>query len=264
MIASDFNWTGRFDLKNKVTNRAMIPRSIPLCLSAAISALYLTCFSVTAAYAQANINEPFGRSAVGASEILMAATWGELLLQVNNDLSIIAQCRVEPGSCSSPSAVKFLAIVREGEGYEGIAKIGHINRAANFALRQERGDHVDDEWTSPLVALAKGAGDCKQFALLKYGALREAGIAQGALRIVVVEGRSTHQQHAVVAVHIQDRWLLLDNRTLTLIESSKALDYYDPLYVLDQNGVRLYLAFGAIAKSDTPISGWVFKPIENN
>ena len=94
--------------------------------------------------------------------------------------------------------------------------------------------------------------------------MKEAGIAQDALRIVVVEGRSTHQQHAVVAVHIQDRWLLLDNRTLTLIESSKAHDYYDPLYVLDQNGVRLYLALGAIAKSDAPISGWAFKPIENN
>jgi predicted transglutaminase-like cysteine proteinase len=241
----------------------MIPRAIPICLSAAISALYLSCTPITAAYAQASIDEPFGRPAVGAPEILMSATWGELLLEVNNDLSIIARCRVEPGSCSSPSASKFLAIVREGEEYEGLAQIGHINRAANYALRQEHGDQVDDEWTSPLVALAKGAGDCKQFALLKYAALREAGIPRDALRIVVVEVRSTHRQHAFVAVQNQDRWLLLDNRTSTLIESSKALDYYDPLYALDQNGVQQYLALGPIARSDTPIPGWAFTPIEN-
>ena len=58
------------------------------------------------------------------------------------------------------------------------------------------------------------------------------------LRIVVVEVRSKHRQHAMVAVRTEGQWLLLDNRTSILIESSKVLDYYDPLYALDQDGVR--------------------------
>ena len=74
-----------------------------------------------------------------------------------------------------------------------------------------------------------------------YAALREAGFAPEVLKIVIVEVRSTHQQHAILAVRAENgRWLLLDNRTLTLVESSMALDYYDPLYQLDENGVRQF------------------------
>ena len=34
-----------------------------------------------------------------------------------------------------------------------------------------------DAWTSPFAALAAGAGDCKQYAVLKYAALQAAGFA---------------------------------------------------------------------------------------
>jgi len=77
--------------------------------------------------------------------------------------------------------------------------------------------------------------------VLKYAALREAGFAPDALKIVVVEVRSTHQQHAVVAIRIKERyWLILDNRTSILVESSLALDRYDPLYELDQDGIHQF------------------------
>ena len=81
---------------------------------------------------------------------------------------------------------------------------------------------------------------------------RELGVSPDALKIIVVEVRSIHQLHAVLSVRAEkDRWLLLDNRTLMLIESSMALDYYDPLYELDQNGVRHFA-------SSPPLSptGW--------
>jgi predicted transglutaminase-like cysteine proteinase len=68
--------------------------------------------------------------------------------------------------------------------------------------------------------------------------LRELGVSPDALKIIVVEVRSSHQLHAILAVREQGGWLLLDNRTLMLVESSMALEYYDPLYELDQNGIR--------------------------
>ena len=69
--------------------------------------------------------------------------------------------------------------------------------------------------------------------------LREIGVSPDALKIIVVEVRSTHQLHAILAVRAEKGgWLVLDNRSLVLVESSMALNYYDPLYELDQNGVR--------------------------
>ena len=81
----------------------------------------------------------------------------------------------------------------------------------------------------------------KHYAVLKYAMFRELGVSPDALKIVVVEVRSIQQQHAILAVRAEKgRWLLLDDRTTMLVESSMALDYYDPLYEFDQNGVRRF------------------------
>jgi predicted transglutaminase-like cysteine proteinase len=93
--------------------------------------------------------------------------------------------------------------------------------------------HADDQWRSLLAILSWNSGDCKNYAVL-----RELGVSPDALKIIVVEVRSSHQLHAILAVREQGGWLLLDNRTLMLVESSMALEYYDPLYELDQNGIR--------------------------
>ena len=222
-----------------LTSRAIIPSKMNLYLSVVISVFCFIFFCIPTVRAQTD-EQPFGLSTVAATEAVLAATWEELQLEVNNDLSIIGRCRAEPQSCSSP-ALKFLAIVKEGEQRERLAQIGHINKAVNFAMRALDRNHVDSEWRPPLAALSRGVGDCKHYAVLKYAALREAGFASDALKIVIVELRSTHQEHALVAVRTDNRrWLLLDNHTLTLVESSMALDHYDPLYELDQNGPRQF------------------------
>lgn len=211
------------------------------CLSGVLCVFCVFVFCITAAHAQADVDEPFGLSTFPAEETAMAATWKALLVEINNDLSIVAKCREQSESCSSPAAIEFLSIAKEGERHDGPALIGHLNRAANFAIRPLDTAHVDDEWRSPLAILARSSGDCKHYAVLKYAMLRELGVSPDALKIIVVEVRSIHQLHAVLSVRAEKgRWLLLDNRTLMLIESSMALDYYDPLYELDQNGVRQF------------------------
>ena len=91
----------------KMLNRPIPPNSITLCLSAVICFMV---FCVTGALAQNDndIDEPFGLSTVAAPETVLAATWENLLQEINSDLSIIARCRIEPQSCSSPAAVKLL------------------------------------------------------------------------------------------------------------------------------------------------------------
>jgi predicted transglutaminase-like cysteine proteinase len=211
--------------------RARIP--VTRCLSAVIPILYVL-FFCNKAHAQPGIDEPFGLSTMPAAQTAIEATWKELLVEITNDLSIVNDCRENPQSCSSPAAIELVSIANEGKRHEGLVRIGHLNRAANFAIRP----HADDKWRSPLAILSRNSGDCKNYAVLKYAMLRELGVSPDALKIIVVEVRSSHQLHAILAVREQGGWLLLDNRTLMLVESSMALEYYDPLYELDQNGIR--------------------------
>jgi len=159
--------------------------------------------------------------------------WTNLQVELDRDRETISDCRFSMTTCSDRAARRFIAIVDEGTGYEGRARIAHINRAANLAIRYR----VENSgaWTSPLTALAAGTGDCKQFAVLKYAALEESGIAADRLRILIVEDKARHVAHAVVAIRDGTQWLVLNNRNSTLIEFDDFLRQYALLGTLNQN-----------------------------
>jgi len=141
-----------------------------------------------------NINDPFGLPTVVVSADSSWATWRELQSQIRSEKRIVAQCRAQPHACPSPAALRFIALVKEGDQHEGLVRIGRINRAVNLAISAV----IQTAWTSPLSALAAGVGDCKQYAVLKYAVLEEAGFAPDDLRLVVVRVKSLRNNHAVV------------------------------------------------------------------
>ena len=88
-----------------------------------------------------------------------------------------------------------------------------------------------------LKALAS-FGNCKTYAVTKYAALGAAGIAPEDRRLVMVRDNAHPQEtHLVVMVSVAQRWLILDNRTLTLADSTDQ-QAYQPLHVFDHSGVR--------------------------
>jgi len=95
---------------------------------------------------------------------------------------------------------------------------------------------VADFWSAPLATLGSGAGDCDDYAVLKYVALREAGIAPDDLRFLIVYYPRRGTYHVVVAVHLGEEWLILDNLTLIMVNSSDAR-HYRPFFVVDHRGV---------------------------
>jgi len=158
--------------------------------------------------------------------------WTKLQSELERERQVISKCRTDIEGCTSPAARRFIAIVEEGARYDGKARIAHINRAANFAIRSTTMPVLG--WTSPLAALAAGAGDCKQFAMLKYAALMESGFGPEQLRILIVEDKPRRATHAVVAVRAGAQWLVLNNRTSTLVEFDDFLNQQALLWTLDR------------------------------
>jgi predicted transglutaminase-like cysteine proteinase len=95
-----------------------------------------------------------------------------------------------------------------------------------------------DVWSSPLVTFAHGAGDCEDYAIAKYVALRMAGIAAEDLRILVLV--DLHGEgHAVAAARLDGHWLILDNRRMAMIDDTN-LRNYRPLFAINDAGVMKY------------------------
>jgi predicted transglutaminase-like cysteine proteinase len=171
----------------------------------------------------------------------ISAKWADLQSRIQSEQETLAACRAGFANCPA-AARRFLQIVELGRWRPGRARLAEINRAVNFSIRPvsdwaQYG--VADFWSSPLVTLSAGAGDCEDYAIVKYVALREAGIAPDDLRFLIVYYPRRRTNHAVVAVHLGEEWLLLDNSTLIMVNSSDAR-HYRPLFVLDHRGVGVF------------------------
>jgi predicted transglutaminase-like cysteine proteinase len=189
------------------------------------------------------LNEPFGLATFRAPEGLLWVKWRDIEQDLKVEAAEIERCHGDRLACSS-QALHFLRLVEAARGLDGRARIEMVNRAVNSALRYttDFAQHgVADRWTAPLAALASGRGDCEDYAIAKYAILRSAGVAESDLRLLLVRDRAVRQDHAVLAVRENGRWLVLDNRHLMLAETT-SLPQFTPLFSLDHQGVSLFAA----------------------
>jgi predicted transglutaminase-like cysteine proteinase len=191
--------------------------------------------------------EPFGLFASPLSEGGLREKWLGVEHQLDDERVQLALCDGDRERCVSPAALRFLAIVDNAKALEGRARLGEINRAINLAIRP-MSDLAQygaiDVWSSPLVTFAHGAGDCEDYAIAKFVALRHAGIAADDLRIIVMRDTIRGEDHAVAAARLDGHWLMLDNRRMAMVEDANVRNYR-PTFVIDQTGVMQY--------ADTPL-----------
>jgi predicted transglutaminase-like cysteine proteinase len=181
----------------------------------------------------------FGLDSVTVARGEILTKWNSVSADIAADRDVLRHCREAALACPAP-AQKLLAVIAEGLGREGRARIGTINRAINLAIKPmsdlaQWG--VIDRWSAPLETLGSGRGDCEDYAIAKYVALSEAGIGENDLRLVIVRDLGFGEDHAILAVRDGEKWLLLDNRRLVLLEDSE-LQQVEPLFALNRDGVR--------------------------
>jgi predicted transglutaminase-like cysteine proteinase len=198
---------------------------------------------------QGATDEPFGLFPFRAPEGPLWEKWRGVEVDIVAEAPILAQCRSKPDQCSSPAAARFLAIVAVAREHDGRVKLAMVNRSVNLAI-QYRSDTaqwgVPDRWSAPLDINNKGSfdtglGDCEDYAIAKYVALREAGVAAEDLRIVVLYETLTGEDHAILVARNDGHWLILDNNHMALLEEQTLL-HGIPLFSIDHRGVRLLVA----------------------
>jgi predicted transglutaminase-like cysteine proteinase len=188
-------------------------------------------------------SEPFNLTTSPAQQGEVPARWSELQSHILADEKALAACGAVNGPCST-AAQRLLSIVELGRKREGRARLGWINRAINLGITP-MSDWAQygyaQFWASPLQTLSSGAGDCKDYAIVKYAALRELGIAPDDLRLVIVRDNVRQAEHEILAVRYEQKWLILDNLTMAMLDAEQVRHYY-PLFVMDYRGAREFIA----------------------
>jgi predicted transglutaminase-like cysteine proteinase len=166
--------------------------------------------------------------------------WTDVKAEIAREFETLAHCRAN--NACSPAAQKLIDLSAEGDGRSGRAKVGWINRAVNLAIiptSDEAQWGVADRWSAPFETLQTGRGDCEDYAIVKYLALLEAGVSEDDIKLIIVNNNFSNEDHAVLAVRVDDDWLILDNRTLTMV---RAADFIraTPEFLLDRQGVKRF------------------------
>ncbi|MBE1528499.1 putative transglutaminase-like cysteine proteinase [Sphingopyxis sp. OAS728] len=93
-------------------------------------------------------------------------------------------------------------------------EIAYVNDDRNYRQR--------DFWATAEQTIARGKGDCEDFAILKMQMLRAAGIDADRMKLVLLRDLAANADHAFLLVQTDAGKLVLDNVTDRLYDGSRA------------------------------------------
>lgn len=138
-------------------------------------------------------------------------------------------------ACKSPSVQKrWLALKGRLEGASIMEKAKGVNRFFNqWPYKTDLMVWgVEDYWATPCEFVLK-SGDCEDYAIAKYFALKELGVPVKTMRIAAVNDTIRGAGHAVLVLFLEKDAYVLDNLT-NMVLSHEKLKHYRPVYTVNE------------------------------
>jgi predicted transglutaminase-like cysteine proteinase len=174
----------------------------------------------------------FGSSEVHSSNLKMFPKWRGTLQRFEDELK----------SCGAgPCKKKQWETVIDGlRGKDLMTQLRELNTEMNDKryITDPVNWNLPDYWATPFQFLRKN-GDCEDYAISKYMALRDLGVAVEDMRIVVLNDLNLRIAHAVLAVYVNGKPYILDNQISKVVPAT-SIRHYQPVYSINENGWWLH------------------------
>lgn len=137
-------------------------------------------------------------------------SWDDVHRRLADQQTLVRDCR-GGGTCRSEGAGVLADVLDRLATQDRRTQVNEINRLFNRRpyVSDVEQFNLPDKWQSPLDLL-EGGGDCEDFAIAKYFALRQLGVPDDDLRIVVAQEPTSGSGHAFLAVALEGREMILD------------------------------------------------------
>jgi predicted transglutaminase-like cysteine proteinase len=201
------------------------------CLAAAIqvSSSDAGAFEQMAAVGQPQL---FGSREIHSANLKMFPKWRGILQRFEEELKSCGtgQCRKK----------QWQAVIDGLRGKDLMTQLREINTEMNDKryITDPVNWNLPDYWATPFQFLRKN-GDCEDYAISKYMALRDLGIAPDDMRIVVLNDLNLRVAHAVLAVYVNGKPYILDNQISKVVPAT-SIRHYQPVYSINENGWWLH------------------------
>lgn len=142
------------------------------------------------------------------------------------------------------------------------AKLRRINNFINQRITFDNDISIWEQseyWATPLETIGQGAGDCEDFAIIKYVALRLAGVANSKLRLIYVKARVNGPDGPIPVAHMVLAYYaspnaeptVLDNLNPAILPASKRSDL-QPVFSFNSEAI-----FAGVAGKEKASTGGI-------
>jgi len=189
----------------------------------------------------------FGRRAIAANELGPMPRWQSVMVRFSGQKRS-ADC----GESACPAQV-WRKLIDEIRVLPLRDRAERVNKFFNRApyVPAEFNWHDLSHWETPYELLARG-GQCEDYAIAKYRALRESGVPDDLLRFVVVHDNLSNLDHALLVVNVDNIQLALDNQFARITPAWELQKRYDPYYALNDHGWSAYVPAAELEVASVP------------
>ncbi len=130
--------------------------------------------------------------------------------------------------------IEFLRGLPLNKMVEGVNDV--VNRIPYINDNQIYGQN--DYWATPIEFVKRG-GDCEDFAITKYVALRALGVPEQRLRVLILQDLQKNMPHAVLVVYTDNGAVILDNQ-MKNVTPTEQISHYKPIFSINRDGWWLH------------------------
>lgn len=171
--------------------------------------------------------------------------WTRVMASAETQTEALYTCNANVQTCSS-AALSWQKIIKQSQGLPPMAQIKEVNKYFNrwpYSLDIDVYG-VSDYWATPGEFL-KLSGDCEDYSITKYYALRKLGFSIDDMRIVLLKDNIRNIAHAILAVKLNDETYVLDNVS-DLVLSHLKYEHYVPQYSVNEKYRWAHVSPGAM------------------
>lgn len=137
----------------------------------------------------------------------------------------------------SEQLIKQVKSSNQRDLYSLASQVNKIMNAKRY-ITDSQNYGKSDYWATPLEFMQRG-GDCEDYAIAKYTALRMLGVPESRLRIAVVQDTLKNIPHAILIVYTNKGPVYLDNQSQS-IKSASGGGRYEPFFSINRQGWWLH------------------------
>lgn len=177
----------------------------------------------------------FDSREVFSTNIKLFPNWTGVLQRARAEIARAdATCSSSQSSACPPD--EWRDILRHIAGLSRRAQVDYVNARINAHpyVPSLRNWGTISYWETPFEFFRRN-GQCQDYATTKFILLRAAGIANDAMRLVVVHDFVSKQDHALLLVDVDGQAVMLDNQTKDVVPAAQ-VHRYQPYYSINETG----------------------------